>query len=158
MMRMIYSPTIYQGPTWWQVLLIAVVGGVVALLALEGWERLVDWWIHRSVGGTRDTTADDPSRAYDARWRDQGKVPVVPDRPTEVVARWWATRHGLHLYGCRHAAGGEPLPYTYSAGQAAQEAEERRLRPCRSCNPLDALTGDDIDRLFKPSTPQDVTA
>jgi hypothetical protein len=132
-----YDPVIIaQGPAWWQVLLLSMAGGVVALLARDGWTWLVDQWGRPFAGGTQDTTADDPSRDYDAVWRARGGIPVVPDRPTEVVAKWWHTRHGLHLYGCSYAVTGTPLPYTYTVEQATLEAEERNLRPCRSCDPL----------------------
>jgi hypothetical protein len=141
-----YDPNIIaQGPTWWQVLLLTIAGGVIALLARDGWTWLVDQWGRPFGGGTQDTTADDPSRDYDAAWRAQGRIPVVPDRPTEVVAKWWHTRHGLHLYGCSYAVTGQPLAYTYTVEQATLEAEERKLRPCRNCDPLAPTLLDDAE-------------
>ncbi|MGH9252600.1 MAG: hypothetical protein ACRD0W_24250 [Acidimicrobiales bacterium] len=82
-----------NGLSWWQVLLLTVTGGVVALLARDGWEWLVYSWTRRrrTPGPTGDTTADDPQQPDpDAYWRAQGRVPQVPDRPTEVVAKWWS--------------------------------------------------------------------
>ncbi|MGH9249014.1 MAG: hypothetical protein ACRD0W_05800 [Acidimicrobiales bacterium] len=149
---------IEESPTWWQVLLLTVAGGVIALLARDGWEWLVDWWSRRrrNPGPTGDTTADDPSRRdHDALWRGQGKIPAVPDLPTHYTAPWWKTKRQIHRAGCPtlYRYGGIVLHDVHTLEAARARADQLGLTAARCCNPLDEPANTQA-----ALTPEDVTA
>jgi hypothetical protein len=72
---------------------------------------------------------------HDEAWRAMGRVPMaIPDNPPP---RWYTSRVGLHLIGCKSGVKpNEPQPEILSWQQAAAYAEEHTLRPCHVCDPL----------------------
>ncbi|MGH3735847.1 MAG: hypothetical protein ACRDT6_09540 [Micromonosporaceae bacterium] len=131
-----------NGPSYWHTLLIAVIGGIVAVLVVDGWAWLVEWWARRQetrwewqpLTGTGDTTADDPDAA--------AGTPAPLHGTWTPPLLWAANGRYVHRHDCDHMTTGEPIKvWTEDGARKWAESETPRLTGCPRCDPFGKPNG-----------------
>lgn len=140
-----------NGPAWWTLLLLAVGGGLIALLARDGFKWGLGWWAawrrqyrarHRTHPIEDATDDGDPAYKVDDVMGvgDLSRMSVEAFRARQQATplRWAANGRYVHRANCDHMTTGQPITvWSEDAARKWAESTRPRLTACPHCQPFD---------------------